>query len=597
MNHSEKDSPTPVNPGDRLMTQYSVTRRRLLTQAAKAGGAIGMVGIVGSLLSACGSSNNTPAATSASTSGSSSGSGATTATSAAGSPAATTAASSASTSSSGSTGGTDSNATLTIPLISNPTPNPITLPGGLSSILLNKNLFGQLVRPDSTTDQPVPDHAEKWDVSDDGMTYTFHLRNNIKWHNGDPFTADDVKFTFDTMQDKNVNSAFLNNLGPFTGAEVVDETTVKLSLSTAFAPFLVMLQYNVMMIPKKVLTGVDLNKPVDFVQNPVGTGAYKWKEFVSGDHITMVANEDYWDGAPKIGTVVYKILPDVNTQVAQLRTGEVDIVMIEPSQADALQSLDNVVINTANQTNYYYLGVNNSNPLFSDAKVRQALAYALDRETILKTVLRGKGTIANGPISPPMGWAYPKDQQPYPYDVDKAKELLTQAGWQLQGDKLMKDGKQFEFKILLDVGNPTRQAFALAAQQYYQKLGMNPTIDSQEFNKWYDMTSNSDYDLGVFWWITPPDPDSLYGGYSDDNTDKYKNADVDQLFLQGREALSQDDRQPIYAQLQQKLYDDQVDVFILYPLEFRAVAKRVQGFGSIGIRDALYYTYKMSISG
>ncbi|HVB63687.1 MAG TPA: ABC transporter substrate-binding protein, partial [Nitrolancea sp.] len=492
--------------------------------------------------------------------------------------------------------GSSSTATLTIPLISNPTPNPITLPGGLSSILLNKNLFGQLVRPDMTTDQPVPDHAEKWDVSTDGKAYTFHLRSNIKWHNGDPFSADDVKFTFDTMQDKNVNSAFLNNLGPFTGATVVDPQTVTLNLSEAFAPFLVMLQYNIMMIPKKILTGVDLNKPVDFVQNPVGTGAYKWKEFVSGDHITMVANPDYWDGAPKIGTVVYKILPDINTQVAQLRTGEVDIVMIEPSLADSLQSVSNVVINTANQTNYYYLGVNNSNPLFSDVRVRQAMAYGLDRETLLKTVMRGKGTIANGPISPPMGWAYPADQQPYPYDVKKAQELLTAAGWTQQNGKLMKDGKPFEFKILLDVGNPTRQAFALAAQQYYQKLGMNPTIDSEEFNKWYDMSSKSDYDIGVFWWITPPDPDSLYGGYSDDNTDKYKNADVDAMFLQGRQALTQDARKPIYAKLQQKLYDDQVDIFILYPLEFRAIAKRVQGMPGIGIRDALYYTYKMTIS-
>ena len=142
---------------------------------------------------------------------------------------------------------------------------------------------------------------------------------------------------------------------------------------------LTMLAYNVMMMPKKVLQGQDINQPISFIQNPIGTGPYKWKEFVSGDHVTLVANPDYWDGPPKIGTVVYKILPDLNTQVAQLRAGQVDVVMLEPSQVDALQNVPNVVINAANQTNYQYLSVSNSNPLFADKNVRQALSYALDR--------------------------------------------------------------------------------------------------------------------------------------------------------------------------------------------------------------------------
>ena len=240
--------------------------------------------------------------------------------------------------------------------------------------------------------------------------------------------------------------------------------------------------------------------------------------------------------------------------------------------------------------------MNNSNPLFSDVKVRQALAYALDRETIVKTVMRGKASVANGPISPPMDWAYPKDQQPYPFDTKKALDLLQQAGWTQQSGKLMKNGQQFSFKLLLDVGNPTRKDFALAAQQYYQKLGMEVTIDSEEFNKWYDMSNNSQYDMGVFWWITPPDPSALYGGYSDDNTDKYKNPDVDNLFMQGQKTVKPEDRAPIYHNLQKKLYDDQVDVFMLYPQEFRAFSKRLQGYTDIGIRDVLYYTYKWTLS-
>lgn len=570
------------------LTRGRVSRRHLL----KTGSALGAAGVLGGLLAACGSSSST-ATTSAGNSGSSSSSGS------AGSAtkAATSAGGAASPASAGSSAGSAAPAgTLTMPLISNPTPNPMTVPGGLSTILLNKNLFGQLIRPDEhNSAQPSPDHAEKWSISDDGLTYTFNLRKGLKWHDGQPLTADDVKFTFDKIQDKNVNAAFRNNLGPFTGAKVVDPQTVQLTLSEPYAPFLVMLDYNIMLMPKHVLQNADLNKPTDYIQNPVASGPYKWKEFVSGDHVTLVANPDYWDGAPKIGTVVYKILPDVNTQVAQLRTGEIDIVMIEPSQVDALANQSNVVINTAAQTNYYYLGVNNSNPILSDATVRQALAYALDRDTIVKTVMRSKASIANGPISPPMDWAYPKDQKPFPYDTAKALDLLKQAGWTQQGGKLTKNGQPMSFKILLDVGNPTRQAFALAAQQAYQKLGADVTIDSQEFNKWYDMINASQYDLGVFWWITPPDPAALYGGYSDDNSDKYKNDQVDQLFAQGRRTIKPEERAPIYHNLQQKLYSDQVDVFMLYPQEFRAFSKRLQGYADIGIRDALYYTYKWTL--
>jgi peptide/nickel transport system substrate-binding protein len=569
------------------------SRRQLIAGAAKFGGVVSFGAVAASLLAACGGNDQTPAATSGTSGGGSAGSS-----SSATKPASGATSSPASGASTSSGGAASASGTLTIPLISNPTPYPVTLPGGLSSILLNKNLFGQLVKPDANNAaQPTPDMAEKWEISDDGKTYTVHLRKGVKWHNGDLLTADDVVFTFDTNMDPKINSAFRNNLGPFDKATKVDDQTVALNLKEAYAPFLVMLDYNIQIMPKKVLEGKDLTKPTEFIQNPVGTGPYKWKEFVSGDHVTLVANPDYWDGAPKIGTVVYKILPDINTQVAQLRTGEVDVVMIEPSQADALANVSNVVVNTAEQTNYYYIGINNSNPQLSDARVRQAICYAIDRETMVKSVMRGKGTIANGPISPPMDWAHPKDQQPFPYDVKKAQQLLTDAGWTNQGGKLMKDGKQFSVKLLLDVGNPTRKDIALAVQQFLQKLGMDVQIDSQEFNKWYDMTSNSDFDLAVEWWITPPDPAALYGGYSDDNIDKYKNAEVDDMFLKGRQAVKKEDRQPIYHNLQKKLYEDQVDAFLFYPQEFRAFSKRVQGYTNIGIRDVLYYTYRWTLSG
>lgn len=191
-------------------------RRTFLRTAA----AVGAAGVVGALLDACGSSSSTTAP-------------------ATGAPAvATTGVASAVAPSTGNAASAAPAGTITIPLISNPTPNPVVLSGGLSSILLDKNLFGQLVRPDANTGAPSPDLAQKWDISPDGKVYTFSLRPGVKWHNGDPFTADDVKFTFDLMQDKKSNAAFINNLGPFAGAEIVDPMTVKLNLSAPYAALL-----------------------------------------------------------------------------------------------------------------------------------------------------------------------------------------------------------------------------------------------------------------------------------------------------------------------------------------------------------------------
>ena len=237
-----------------------LNRRNFLRAAA----AVGAASVVGTLLNACGSSSSTTApATSAATTASAASTAPATAATSAPAVATTGAASAAAPSTAASSASSAAPAgTITIPLISNPTPNPVVLPGGLSSILLDKNLFGQLVRPDANTGAPSPDLATKWDISADGKTYTFSLRPGVKWHNGDPFTADDVKFTFDLMQDKKSNAAFINNLGPFTGADIVDPMTVKLNLSAPYAPMLTHLAYNVMMMPKKLLAGAG-HQPAD----------------------------------------------------------------------------------------------------------------------------------------------------------------------------------------------------------------------------------------------------------------------------------------------------------------------------------------------
>ena len=192
-----------------------------------------------------------------------------------------------------------------------------------------------------------------------------------------------------------------------------------------------------------------------------------------------------------------------------------------------------------------------------------------------------------------MGWAFPEDQEPFPYDTDQALALLGEAGWALDGDTLKKDGEEFSFSIIVDAGNPTRGNIVLALQQYWQQLGMKVEIESLDFNTWYTRSSGTEWDVSMNWWITPPDPDALTSGYAEGlSSGGYNNPDVNALFDQGRSALTPEERKPIYAQIQQAIYTDQPNIFIAYPNEFRAFSGTLENYASIGIRDCLYYTYK-----
>lgn len=550
-------------------------RRAFLKRAAALGGMAAVGGSAASFLAACGGAASTP-----------------------GSKAAATAAATKASAASGATPKVDA---LLFPIASNATPNPITVPDGLSSILLDKNLFAQLVRPDNNTDQPVPDLAQAWEISKDGLTYTFHLRDAV-FHDGTPVTAGDVKFTMDLIMAPTTTGGFRTNMGPLKSTNVIDAKTVQMVMSEPYGPFLTMLQYNIPVLPEHALQGQDINKPTKFVENPIGAGPYRWKEVVQGDHITLTAFDKYWDGAPKIPQVIYEIIADVDTQIAKLKAGELDFVMVEPSQIASIQG-SNVQMSYANQTNYYYMGVNDQRPLFKDYRVRQAMAMALNRQSMLKDVYLNHGQLIASPIDPTMAWAFDKSLQPWPYALNQAKALLQQAGCTIKNGVLTsRSGQPYDFKILVDIGNPTRKQFGLIAQQSWQQLGMKPQMDFEEFNNWYSMTSALNYDVAVNWWITPNDPNAVRGGYDshyDGTSPQHPNFDdpeTNKLFAEGVAQSTPAARAPIYNQLQARLKQMQPDIFMLFPQEIRGFSSRVKGFGPIGIRDALYYTYKWTLA-
>jgi peptide/nickel transport system substrate-binding protein len=275
--------------------------------------------------------------------------------------------------------------------------------------------------------------------------------------------------------------------------------------------------------------------------------------------------------------------------------------MVEPSQIATINQ-GGVQMSYANQTNYYYLGINDQNPLFKDPRVRVAMAHALDREKILKEVFLNHGRLVASPISPPMKWAFDGGLRPWPYNVAKAKALLSEAGAKMENGVLTLNGQPYKFKILVDIGNPTRKQLGLIAQQQWQDLGMQPQMDFQEFNNWYDMTGDMRFDTAVEWWITPPDPNALQGGYQSKHDGpkpdhpNFDDAVTDQLFADGVGLSTPAERKPVYDKLQARLKEMQPDVFLNFPNEVRGFSGRVHGFGPIGIRDALYWTYKWRIA-
>ncbi len=324
-------------------------------------------------------------------------------------------------------------------IAANPTAYPITAPGALVDILVNKTVYNNLVKYKLVDGniEVVPDLAESWEPNDDLTQFTFKLRQDATWHDGEPVTAEDVKFTFDTILNPDITARFRGPISSVQSVDMVDDYTVTFNLASPFAPLPVMLGYNQAIVPKHLLDGQDLNQPADFLAAPVGSGPFKFKELSQGAYLEVEANEDYFGGRPNLDGIIFQVITDGNARVAQVKSGDVDFTVIEPPQIDSVKDDANLKIVEATQVNYYFFAFNHTVERLQDARVRQALTMALNRQAIVDTVLKGYGQIANGPIHPSLGDYYNPDVTTYAYDQDGAKALLEEAGWTAGSDGIL----------------------------------------------------------------------------------------------------------------------------------------------------------------
>ncbi|HYM69958.1 MAG TPA: ABC transporter substrate-binding protein [bacterium] len=495
---------------------------------------------------------------------------------------------------------------FSMPIQSDPNMSPI-VGFDTASVMVNKVLFNGLTKPDERTQSPAPDLAESWSVSPDGLVWTFKLRRGVKWHDGTPFTADDVKFSMDLVRDPKVNSRWRSNLIAVKDIRVTGPYEVQFVMLEPFSPLPVFLGYNMGIVPGHVLQGTDVNANPAFThQHPIGTGPYRIQDVRAGEYVRFTANPDFYFGAPKIPVMNFKIIPDQNVQIAQLKTGELSFVWIEPFSLKALEGTPGVVINQGNQINFYYISLNKTNPLFQDRRVRLALTLAINRQAIVSGIMKGYATLASDPWNPFLKNYFETTSQ-FPFDPPKARALLAEAGWKAgPNGVLQKDGKPFTFVLTTLKGNPSLEQIGVLAQQYWKQVGLDPQLEALEFSVFINGRRDNRFGPNasqalVHFWVTPPTPD-LYGyfgcpaGKDGNNTGVYCNPDADKLFLAGRRAASLEQQRQIYHKLQELFTEDVPEVPLFYPVELRAMSDKLRNVSPLGVRDALLYSYQWSFA-
>jgi peptide/nickel transport system substrate-binding protein len=461
--------------------------------------------------------------------------------------------------------------------------NPV-IANDSASGTINDQVFNGLVKYDKDI-KLVGDLAESWDISADGKTFTFHLRKGVEWHDGTTFTANDCLFTYQKLTDPKVATPYSSSYMDVAKAEVVDRLTFRVTYKEPFSPALE--SWSMGIIPRHLLEGKDLNTS-EFNRKPVGTGPYKLKEWIAGQKIVLEANDRYFEGRPKIDHYIYRIIPDSSTMFQELLSGGVDFMGLNPLQylrkSETRRIRENYRKFRYPANAFTYLGYNLGSPLFSDKKVRQALAYAIDRQSIIDGVLMGIGRPCTGPFSH-VSWAYNPKIEPYPFDPERARRMLEEAGWKDTNNDgvLEKDGRPFQFTILTNQGNNERIKASEIIQQNFRKAGIDAKIRVMEWQAFLEQIDKRTFDAIILGWSMSRDPD-LYDIWHSSKTKKgeynfvgYKNAEVDRLLVEGRRVFDMEKRKKIYYRIHEVLAEEQPYAFLYVPDATPIVHKRFKG--------------------
>ncbi|SIO47620.1 peptide/nickel transport system substrate-binding protein [Rhodovulum sp. ES.010] len=447
------------------------------------------------------------------------------------------------------------------------------------------NLYEGLVRYEPGTLEVAPALATDWEISEDGTEYTFTLREGVSFHDGTPFNAEAVKFNFDRMLNEDHP---YHDTGPFPLAfffssieetEAVDDLTVNFTLSEPYAPFLSNLAYPTGLMVSPAAVEKD---GADFGRNPVGTGPFTFAEWRSNEAVVIERNPDYWGDPAGTDAVVFRPITDANTRVAEMLAGGIDMMVeVPPTSLSQFQGQDFNVVEQAGP-HLWFLILNAKEGPFADKRVRQAANYAINKQAIVNDVLEGTAEVAAGPTPPAFAWAHNEALEPYPYDPEKARALLEEAG--------IAEGAELTFYVteggsgMLD---PIPMGTAIQAD--LNAVGFDVRIETYEWNTFLGEVNpglEGKADMAEMAWMTN-DPDTLpylalrteawpsEGGF---NSGYYSNEEVDRLLEEARVATDQQERARLYKEMQEIVHEDAPWVFVANWKQNAVTSDRVDNF-------------------
>lgn len=405
----------------------------------------------------------------------------------------------------------------------------------------------------------MPAASESWTYDEASCTYTFTLRDNLTFHDGEPLTADDVKFTIEAIMNPDNGSENASNFEDIESVTVIDDTHVAIKLT---APNVAMLDYLTMgILPEHLLAGKDMTTD-DFNRNPVGAGPYKLLEWDFGQSITLEKFDDFYLGTPKIDKIIFKIVPDNDVRAMQLKSGELDFAQITPKAAVEFEDLDGFALYKMDTADYRGIMYNFNSEFFKKHReLPNILSYAIDRQAIVDSVLLGCGTPAYSPLQ--KGPYNNPDIEKFEYNPEKAKELLEAAGWIMEADGYYyKDGEQLAFVINNGQGDQVRIDMSNICAQNLKEIGVNATVKVNAETDW------ANQDAYLIGWGSPFDPDDhtykVFGTDKGANYSSYSNARIDEILREAREKATFEERLPLYQEFQEEMTKDMPYTFIAY---------------------------------